>query len=161
MPPKGKKVHNTHSVSEVRLHSNNPLVVKVTNDKAKYKQANQAKSKLKSIVKVVNNTPTSATKKVSFCQGPANPVDNQPAAQPAMPQKQKCPLVTRQGNLLRSCRHRGRQVNLAHLVMWWLSAILRASLWERRWLCLLQPTHHSPISTSRGTPFWFSTLGGQ
>ena len=72
-------MHNTRGVSGVPSRSNSPLVVKVTNDKAKYKQANQAKNKLKSIVKVVNNTPTPATKKVSFCQGPANPADNQPA----------------------------------------------------------------------------------
>ena len=89
MPPKGKKVHNTCSVSGARSRSNSLLVVKVTNEMAKSKQVKQNKAKLKSIVKVVNNNPpNSATKKVSFRQGPAPPVDNQPAGQPAVPQKQ-------------------------------------------------------------------------
>ena len=54
MPPKGRRVHNTCSVSGTR--SNSPLVVKVNNDMAKAKQPKQTKAKLKSIVKVVKNT---------------------------------------------------------------------------------------------------------
>ena len=85
MPLKPKKVHNTRSVSGVRSRSNSPLVVKVNNNLAKAKQAKQAKSKLKSIVKVVNTNASQSTKKVSFCQGPATPVDQQPASQRISP----------------------------------------------------------------------------
>ena len=89
MPPKGRRVHNTRSVSGTRAHSNSPLVVKVNNDTAKAKQPQQAKAKLKSIVTVVKNTThAAATKKVSFCQGPAPPADHQPVEQPAAPPQQ-------------------------------------------------------------------------
>ena len=89
MPPKGRRVHNTRSVSGTRARSKSPLVVKVNNDMAKVKQPQQAKAKLKSIVKVVKNTTNAAaTKKVSFRQGPAPPADHQPVDQPAAPQRQ-------------------------------------------------------------------------
>ena len=57
---------------------------------AKAKQPQQTKAKLKSIVKVVkkNSTTAAATKKVSFCQGPAPPVDHQPVEQLAAPPRQ-------------------------------------------------------------------------
>ena len=85
MPPKGRRAHNTRSVSGARARSNSPLVVKVNNDMAKAKQPQQTKAKLKSIVKVVKNTTNAAaTKKVSFRQGPAPPVDHQPVEQPAV-----------------------------------------------------------------------------
>ena len=83
MPPKGKKVHNTRSVSGTRSRSSSLLVVKVNNDIAKAKQSRQAKAKLKSIVKVVanNNSSSTAPKMVMFHQSdPDPPVDHQPAA---------------------------------------------------------------------------------
>ena len=56
---------------------------------AKAKQPQQAKAKLKSIVKVVKNTAkAAATKKVSFHQGRAPLADHQPVDQPAAPQWQ-------------------------------------------------------------------------
>ena len=68
MPAKGRRVHNTRSISGTHSHVNSPLVVKVNNDMAKAKQPKQTKAKLKSIVKVVKNTTNAAaTKKVSFC----------------------------------------------------------------------------------------------
>ena len=89
MPPKGRRVHNTRSVSGTRSRANSPLVVKVNNDMAKVKQPKQTKAKLKSIVKVVKNTTNAATtKKVSFRQGPAPPADRQPVEQPAVPTRQ-------------------------------------------------------------------------
>ena len=82
MPPKGRRVHNTRSVSGTRSRANSPLVVKVNNDMAKAKQPKQTKAKLKSIVKVVKNTTNAAaTKKVSFRQGPAPLADHQPVEQ--------------------------------------------------------------------------------
>ena len=88
MPPKSKKVHNTRSVLGARSRSNSPLVVKVNNDLVKAKQPKQSKAKPKSIVKVVNNNASKVTKRVAFCQGPAPPADQQPALQPAEPQRQ-------------------------------------------------------------------------
>ena len=89
MPPKGRRVHNTRSVSGTCSRANSPLVVKVNNDMAKAKQPKQTKAKLKSIVKVVKNTTdAAATKKVSFRQGPAPPADHQPVEQPAVPPRQ-------------------------------------------------------------------------
>ena len=89
MPPKGRRVHNMLSASGTRARSKSPLVVKVNNDLAKAKQPQQAKAKLKSIVKVVKNaTNAAATKKVSFSPGPAPPADHQPVHQPAVPQQQ-------------------------------------------------------------------------
>ena len=89
MPPKGRRVHNTRSVSGTRARSNSPLVVKVNNNMAKAKQPQQAKAKLKSIVKVVKNTTNAAaTKKVSFRQGPAPPADHHLVKQLAAPQWQ-------------------------------------------------------------------------
>ena len=88
MPPKSKKVHHTRSVSGARSRSNSPLVVNVSNDLVKAKQPKQAKAKLKSIVKVVTNNDVQATKRVTFRQGPAPPVDHQPASQPPEPQRQ-------------------------------------------------------------------------
>ena len=56
---------------------------------AKAKQPQQAKAKLKSIVKVVKNTTNAAaTKKVSLRKGPAPPADHQPVDQAAAPQWQ-------------------------------------------------------------------------
>ena len=75
-------------MSGARSRSNSPLVVKVNNDLAKSKQPKQAKAKLKSIVKVVNNNASQPTKRVAFHQGPATPADYQPATQPAVPQRQ-------------------------------------------------------------------------
>ena len=89
MPPKGRRVHNTHSVSGIHSHANSPLVVKVNNDMAKAKQPKQTKAKLKSIVKVVKNTTNAtATKKVSFRQVPAPPADHQLVQQPVAPPRQ-------------------------------------------------------------------------
>ena len=86
MPPKGRRVHNTRSASGTCARSKSPLVVKVNNDLAKAKQPQQAKAKLKSIVKVVKNTTNAAAaKKVSFSQDPAPPADHQPVHQPAVP----------------------------------------------------------------------------
>ena len=66
MPPKGRRVHNTRSASGTCAQSKSPLVVKVNNDLTKPKQPQQAKAKLKSIVKVVKNATNAAAPRKSL-----------------------------------------------------------------------------------------------
>ena len=73
MPPKGKgkRVHNTRSVS-ARSHSKSPLRVKVTNNLAKPKTKERSKQPLKSVVKVVTSKQAKANN-VLFCQSGLSP----------------------------------------------------------------------------------------
>ena len=74
MPPKGKPVHTTRSVT-ARSHSNSPHRVKVQNNLARTKTKECNKQPLKSVVKVVNKQ--AKAKSVSFSnQDSAFHVDN-------------------------------------------------------------------------------------
>ena len=81
MPPKGKCVHTTRSVT-ARSHLNSPLRVKVQNNLARTKPKEHSKQLLKSIVKVVNNKQAKA-KSVSFLVQDSATLASQPPKQTA------------------------------------------------------------------------------
>ena len=79
MPPKGKgkRVHNTRSVS-ARSRSNSPLRVKVTNNLVKPKTKECSKQPLKSVVKVVTNKQVKAKNVLFAGQDSALPASQPP-----------------------------------------------------------------------------------
>ena len=81
MPPKGKHVHTTRSVT-ARSRLNSPLRVKVQKNLARTKPKEHSKQPLKSIVKVVNNKQAKA-KSVSFLVQDSATLASQPPKQTA------------------------------------------------------------------------------